>query len=120
MARYSPDEAAEFDRLATAAGLTDSAFIRVSTIGKQGLPRSCRRPLDEQGRLKREHSIAINRAGALVNQGIRKLNEIDLTAPAAGYRDRLAYEIETARKLLETAIPALNAALAAVGAEPGA
>jgi hypothetical protein len=120
VARYSVDEAAEFDRLATAAGLSDSAFIRVSTIGNQGLPRSRRRPLDEQGRLKLQHVIAINRAGGLVNQGIRSLHEIRQSAPAAVERDRLAYELEAVRKLLESAIPALNAALAAVDREPGA
>jgi hypothetical protein len=114
IARYSDDEAAEFDRRATAAGLTDSAFIRVSTIGEQGLPRSRRRPPDEQERLKLQHVIAINRAGGLVNQGIRALHEIRYHAPGTMQRDRLADEIETTRKLLETAIPALNAALAAV------
>jgi hypothetical protein len=120
VARYSPDEAAEFDRLATAAGLSDSAFIRVSTIGKQGLPRSRRRPPDEQEQLKLQHVIAINRAGGLVNQGIRALHEIRQAAPAAVERDRLAYELEAVRKLLESAIPALNEALAAVDREPRA
>jgi hypothetical protein len=114
IARFSDDEAAEFERQAAAAGLTDSAFIRVSTIGKQGLPRSRRRPPDEQGQLKLQHVIAINRAGGLVNQGIRALHEIRQTAPAAVERDRLAYELEAVRKLLESAIPALDEALAAV------
>ena len=114
IARYSEDEAAEFDRRAADAGLTDSAFIRVSTIGNQGLPRSRRRPLDEQGRLKLQHVIAINRAGGLVNQGIRGVHEIARSAPAAVERDRLADELEAVRKLLESAIPGLNEALAAV------
>lgn len=113
-ARYSDDEAAEFDRRAQAAGLSDSAFIRVSTIGEQGQPRSRRRALDEHSLLKQQHVIAINRAGGLVNQGIKALHEIARKAPTANEPDRLADEIETTRKLLETAIPALNEALAAV------
>ena len=113
-ARYSPDEAAEFDRRATAAGLSDGAFIRVSTIGEQGQPRSRRRPLGEQGQLRAQHVAAINRAGGLVNQGIRALNETALRAPEAGSRDRLADEIKAARELLQPALAALLETLAAV------
>jgi len=116
-ARFSDAEAAEFDQRATKSGLTDSAFIRVSTIGAQGLPRSRRRKPDEQGLLKLQHATAINRAGGLVNQGIRALHEIKLAAPAASGRDRLADELEATRKVLEPAIPALIEALAKVRGE---
>jgi hypothetical protein len=105
--RYSYDEAAEFDRLAAIAGLSDSAFIRVSTIGEQGRPRSRRRPPSEESQLKARHMTALNRVGNNINQGTRALNEITLEARAGAGRDRLADQIETVRALLESAIPAL-------------
>lgn len=111
--RLSDDELAELERRAQAAGLSSGAYFRKSALGEAG-PRSKRAAPTTASRLRFEHITAINRAGNLVNQGIRALNEIALSAPAADHRDRLAYELEQARKLLETAIPALNEALAAV------
>lgn len=112
LARYSDDEAAEFDRLAKEARLSDSAFIRISTIGEQGRPRSRRRAPDEQERLTAQHLTAVKRAGTLVNQGIHALNETALRAPETADRDRLADEVAYARALLTSAIPALHEAIA--------
>jgi hypothetical protein len=116
LARYSDDEAALFDELAKEARLSDSAFIRISTIGEQGRPRSRRRALDERGRLNLQFLTALNRVGSLVNQGVRALNEIALTAPEAADRDRLADEIAQVKGLLASAIPALHETLAAIRA----
>jgi hypothetical protein len=118
-ARYNDDELAEFERRAAEAGLTDAAYIRVSTIGDAGLPRSRRRPLDEQGRLTAAHTIAVNRVGANVNQGIQALNKIALTAPQATSRDRLADELMANRELLREMQKALDDTLAASRAALG-
>jgi hypothetical protein len=112
VARYSDDEAAAFDELAKQAGLSDSAFIRVSTIGEMGRPRSRRAPPTEADRQKAQHITAINRVGNLFNQGIAAVHEIRLSAPAATERDRLAYELEALRKLFEKGLGELSAALA--------
>src|SRR3954454_14178795 len=107
--RTDDDEHAALHMLAHSSGLSLGAFIRASTIGKPGA-RSKRAAPTEASRLRFEHVTAINRAGNLVNQGIRALNEIRRAAPDARERDRLAYELEQLRKLLETSIPFLNEA----------
>jgi hypothetical protein len=112
-ARYSPEEAAAFDQLAQQAGLSDSAFIRIATIGEQGEARSRRRPPTPDSQLKAGHLAALNRIGNLFNQGIRALNIIALETPEAVSRDRLADEVAQARELLEAAIPSLLETLAA-------
>jgi hypothetical protein len=111
--RYSDEELAEFEARARAAGLSDGAYTRVSTIGSAG-PRARRAPPTKDSQMRAQEITAINRVGNLVNQGIHALNDIRLTAPAATGRDRLADEIEATRKLLQDAMPVLNAALAAV------
>jgi hypothetical protein len=55
----------------------------------------------------------LNRIGGNINQGIRALNEIALAAPAAAERDRLAYELETLRKLFGAVFDELTPTLAA-------
>jgi hypothetical protein len=111
--RTDAAEHAELAARAAAAGLSVDAFCRLMTLGDPG-PRSRRTQPTENSRLRATHITAINRAGNLVNQGIHALNEIKRTAPEAVERDRLAYELEATRKLLEKAMPALNDALAAV------
>jgi hypothetical protein len=111
--RLTDAELAELERRGQAAGLSSGAYFRKSALGDAG-PRAKRAAPTDASLLKLQHVVAINRAGGLVNQGIRALHEIRQTAPAAVERDRLAYELETVRKLLESAIPALNEALAAV------
>jgi hypothetical protein len=111
--RTDDEEHAELMALARDAGLSLGAYYRRQLLGVPGL-RSKRAAPTEESRLRLQHVIAINRAGALVNQGIRALNETALKAPQANSRDRLADEIIAARELLRTAIPALLDALAAV------
>ncbi len=111
--RTDDAEHAELVAKARGVGLSLGAYYRRELIGAPGA-RSKRAPPTETSRLRATHITAINRAGNLVNQGIHALNEIRRTAPEAVERDRLAYELEATRKLLEKAIPALNEALAAV------
>jgi hypothetical protein len=111
--RTSDEEHAALIELAQAAGLSVDAFCRLKILGEPGA-RSKRAAPTAASRLRFEHITAINRAGNLVNQGIKALHEIRVSAPDARERDRLAYELEQLRKLLETSIPALNNALAAV------
>lgn len=110
-ARYTEDEAAELQRRATEAGLSDASFIRASTIGDPG-PRSKRAMPTAQDQLTAAHHIAVKRIGVNVNQGIHALNEIALKAPEARSRDRLADEIMTTREILREMQRALDAALA--------
>jgi hypothetical protein len=116
LTRYNDEELAEFDRRASEAGLSDSAYMRVATIGEAGLPRSRRRPLDEQGKLTAQHTVAVNRVGANVNQGIKALHEIALKAPTTNSRDRLADEILAVREMLRSMQKALDQSLAAAEA----
>jgi hypothetical protein len=64
--------------------------------------------------LRAQHITAINRVGNLVNQGIHALHVIELQMPEAGSLGRLSDEIAATRELLQSAIPALREALAAV------
>jgi hypothetical protein len=100
----------EAQRRAREAGLSLGAYARQRMIDDAG-PRAKRAPPTETSRLRAQHITAINRAGNLVNQGIFALNRID---PEIGTRDRLADEVAAARELLESTIPALREALAAV------
>jgi len=111
--RTSDEEHAALIELAQGSGLSVDAFCRLKILGEPGA-RSKRAAPTPASRLRFEHVTAINRAGNLVNQGIKALHELRQAAPEAAERDRLAYELEQMRKLLETAIPALNEALAAV------
>jgi hypothetical protein len=110
-ARFSPEEAEEFDRRATAAGLSDGAFIRISTIGESGRPRSQRRPPTVDSRERARAVAALNHIGGNLNQGFRALNEIKLAAPEEISRDRLADELAALRELFETGMAALITAL---------
>jgi hypothetical protein len=103
-------EHAELAARAREAGLSVDAYCRWKTLGDPGA-RSKRAQPTEASRLKAAHVTAINRAGNLVNQGIHALHVIELEAPEAETRDRLADELEAVRKLLESAIPALVEAL---------
>ena len=105
--RTDDEEHAELAARAGAAGLSVDAYCRMKTLGDPG-PRSRRSPPTEDSRLKAQHIIAINRAGNLANQGIRALNEIALTAPAATSRDRLADEVMPRGNCCSAAIAALS------------
>jgi hypothetical protein len=109
--RTSDEEHAELLARAREAGLSVDAYCRLKTLGDAG-PRSRRGAPSEASRQRAQHITAINRAGNLVNQGIRALNDTARQAPEAGNRDRLADEIEKTRALLQSAIPALREALA--------
>lgn len=113
-ARFSPEEAEEFDRRAAAAGLSDGAFIRISTIGESGRPRSQRRPPTGDSRERAKAIAALNHVGGNLNQGFRALNEIKLAAPEEVSRDRLAGELAALRELFEAAMAVLVPALEAV------
>jgi hypothetical protein len=113
-ARFSFEEADEFDRRAAAAGLSDGAFIRISTIGEAGRPRSQRRPPTGDSRERARAIAALNHIGGNLNQGFRALNEIKLAAPEAVNPDRLAGELTALRELFETGMAALISALEAV------
>ena len=116
--RTDDEEHAAITALARDSGLSFGAFIRASTIGNPG-PRSKRATPTEQGRLTREHVIALNRVGGNINQGIRALNEIALKAPEASSRDELAVQIAGLRLLFEKGMaelmPVLEANRAAFG-----
>ena len=111
--RTDDAEHAELIARAQAAGLSVDAFCRSMTLGDAGA-RSRRSQPTMDSRLRAQQITAINRAGNLVNQGIRALHEIRQAAAEASGRDRLADEMEAARKLLEGAIPPLMEALQAV------
>jgi hypothetical protein len=113
-ARFSPEEAEEFDRRAAAAGLSDGAFIRISTIGESGRPRSQRRPPTGDSRERARAIAALNHIGGNLNQGFRALNEVKRTAPEEVSRDRLADELAALRELFEPGMAALARALDAV------
>jgi len=100
----------EAQRRAREVGLSLGAYGRQRMIDDAG-PRAKRAPPTETSRLRATHVTAINRIGNLVNQGIYALNRID---PESGARDRLADEVAAARELLQSAMPALREALAAV------
>ena len=85
----------------------------MQTLGDAG-PRSRRSPPTKDSLLRAQEITAINRAGNLLNQGIRALHDIRQAAQVVTNRDRLADEIEATRKLMEEAMPFLMAALAAV------
>jgi hypothetical protein len=114
--RTDDDEHAELAARARDAGLSVDAYCRMKTLGDPG-PRSRRSPPTEDSRSRAQEITAINRAGNLVNQGIHGINEIALSAPAAVERDRLAYELEAVRKLLQSAVPALIEALNAAAGD---
>jgi hypothetical protein len=111
--RTDADEHAALVGLAREAGLSLGAYYRHEMIGRAG-PRAKRAPPTEASRSRVQHITAINRAGNLVNQGIHALHEIALSAPEASDRDRLADEIAETRELLQSALPLLREALAAV------
>ena len=113
--RTDDEEHAELAARARDAGLSVDAFCRLKTLGDPG-PRSRRSPPTEDRVLRAQHITAINRAGNLVNQGIHALHDIRQAAPAAVERDRLAYELEAVRKLLQSAIPVLSEAVTAAAA----
>jgi hypothetical protein len=110
--RTDDTEHAELAARAREAGLSVDAYCRLKTLGDPGL-RSKRAQPTAASRQRAEQITAINRVGNLINQGIHALNETAMRAPEAGSRDRLADEIAAMRELLQSAIPALNAALAA-------
>lgn len=111
--RLDDAELADLEIRARAAGLSLGAYCRKAALGDAG-PRAKRALPTAASQQRAQHITAINRVGNLVNQGIHALNEIKRTAPEAVERDRLAYELEAVRKLLEKAIPALNEALSGV------
>ena len=111
--RTDDDEHAELAARARDAGLSVDAYCRMKTLGEPG-PRSRRTQPTKDSQLRAQEITAINRAGNLVNQGIRALHESARSAPAAGRRDRLADEMAAANALLQEAMPVLMAALAAV------
>jgi Mobilization protein NikA len=110
--RTDAGEHAALAALAEAAGLSLGAYFRRELIGSAGV-RARRAPPTEASRLRARHITAINRAGNLINQGIRALHDAARRAPEADSRDRLAEEITATRELLEGALPALREALAA-------
>jgi hypothetical protein len=111
--RTDDAEHAELAARAREAGLSVDAYCRLKTLGDPGA-RSKRALPTTASRQRAQHITAINRAGNLVNQGIHALHVIELEMPEAGSRDRLADEIAALRELLQSAIPALRDALAAV------
>jgi hypothetical protein len=112
---FRTDDAEHAELLARAgeAGLSVDAYCRLKTLGDAGA-RSKRAQPTETSRLRAAHVTAINRVGNLVNQGIRALHDTARRAPEGGDRDRLAEEIAATLVLLETTLPALREALAAV------
>jgi len=110
--RTDDDEHAELAARARDAGLSVDAFCRLMCLGDPG-PRSRRTKPTVDTKLLARNMAELNRIGGNLNQGIRALNEIALSAPAATERDRLAYELETLRKLFGTAIDEIARTLAA-------
>ena len=110
--RTDADEHAALVELARKAGLSLGAYYRRELLGDAG-PRAKRAPPTEASWLNAAHIAAINRAGSLLNQGIRAVNEIARAAPTTSERDRLSDELESVRGLLESAVPALKSAFAA-------
>ena len=110
--RTDDAEHIELASRAQAAGLSVNAYSRMQTLGAPG-PRARRSPPSERSRLNAQHMAALNRVGNNVNQGVRALNQIALTASEGVSRDRLADEIAQTRGLLETALAALLETLAA-------
>jgi hypothetical protein len=111
--RTDDAEHAELAARAREVELSVDAYCRLMTLGDAGA-RSRRTQPTVDSRLRAQQITAINRAGNLVNQGIRALHEIRQAAAETTGRDRLADEMEAARALLEGAIPPLMEALATV------
>jgi hypothetical protein len=111
--RTDDAEHAELAARAKATGLSVDAYCRLKTLGDAGA-RSRRTQPTKDSRLRAQEITAINRAGNLVNQGIRALHEIRNAAAETTGHDRLTDEIEATRKLLQDAMPVLMAALTAV------
>jgi hypothetical protein len=110
--RTDDAEHIELASRAQAAGLSVNAYSRMQTLGAAG-PRARRSPPTERSRLNAQHMASLNRVGNNVNQGVRALNQIALTASEGVSRDRLADEIAQTRGLLEEALAALLETLAA-------
>ena len=88
--------------LPVARGRPDSASTPIRGCRRLAPPvrgRGAAAPT-ERSRLNAQHMAALNRVGNNVNQGVRALNQIALTASAGVSRDRLADEIGQTRELL--------------------
>ena len=70
--RFLPDERAELDARAQAAGLSLASFLRASSLGTSG-PRAQRKPHVNAVELAKA-TAALNKAGSNLNQLTRGLN----------------------------------------------
>jgi len=81
--RFLPEEHAELERRASAAGLSPSAYLRACALGEAG-PRSRRSPTVERS-LAAQAIAELNKAGSNLNQIARAFN-MGLVVPPAEFK----------------------------------